>query len=418
MRFQYINKAETLHIKKGYNKMLKTRIYLDNAATTKVSDKVLEAMLPYLKEGYGNPSSIYTLGREAAIAVNNARKQVADALGCEENEVYFTSCGSESDNWAIKGTAKLMAAKGKKHIITSVFEHHAVLHPLKALEKEGFEVTYLPVYENGVVKAEDVANAIRPDTALVTIMYANNEIGTIQPIAEIGAICKEKGVIFHTDAVQAIGNVHINVKEQNIDMLSLSGHKIHAQKGCGVLYINKKYRLPNLIDGGAQERNRRAGTENVPAIVGLGVALTEAAANIDSKNAKLKPLQDKIYDAVMKIDRVHLNGDRERRMASNLNFSFEGVEGESLLLQLDLQGIAASSGSACTSGSLDPSHVLLSIGLPHEIAHGSLRISMSEYTTEEEVDALLQVLPEIIAKLRSMSPLWEHIIKGETFKIK
>ena len=293
-----------------------------------------------------------------------------------------------------------------------------MLHPLKALEKEGFEVTYLPVYENGVVKAEDVANAIRPDTALVTIMYANNEIGTIQPIAEIGAICKEKGVIFHTDAVQAIGNVHINVKEQNIDMLSLSGHKIHAQKGCGILYINKKYRLPNLIDGGAQERNRRAGTENVPAIVGLGVALTEACNNIDAKNAKLKPLQDKIYDAVMKIDRVHLNGDRDKRMASNLNFSFEGVEGESLLLQLDLQGIAASSGSACTSGSLDPSHVLLSIGLPHEIAHGSLRISMSEYTTEEEVDALLQVLPEIIAKLRSMSPLWEHIIKGETFKIK
>ena len=312
--------------------MLKTRIYLDNAATTKVSDKVLDAMLPYLKEGYGNPSSIYTLGREAAIAVNNARKQAATALGCEENEIYFTSCGSESDNWAIKGTAKMMAAKGKKHIITSVFEHHAVLHPLKALEKEGYEVTYLPVYENGVVKAEDVANAIRPDTALVTIMYANNEIGTIQPIAEIGAICKEKGVIFHTDAVQAIGNVHINVKEQNIDMLSLSGHKIHAQKGCGILYINKKYRLPNLIDGGAQERNRRAGTENVPAIVGLGVALTEACNNIDAKNAKLKPLQDKIYDAVMKIDRVHLNGDREKRMASNLNFSFEGVEGESLLL--------------------------------------------------------------------------------------
>lgn len=398
--------------------MLKTRIYLDNAATTKVSDKVLDAMLPYFKEGYGNPSSIYTLGREAAIAVNNARKQAATALGCEEDEIFFTSCGSESDNWAIKGTAKMMAAKGKKHIITSVFEHHAVLHPLKALEKEGFEVTYLPVYENGIVKAEDVANAIRPDTALVTIMYANNEIGTIQPIAEIGAICKEKGVIFHTDAVQAIGNVHINVKEQNIDMLSLSGHKIHAQKGCGILYINKKYRLPNLIDGGAQERNRRAGTENVPAIVGLGVALTEACNNIDKKNAKLKPLQDKIYDAVMKIDRVHLNGDRERRMVSNLNFSFEGIEGESLLLQLDLQGIAASSGSACTSGSLDPSHVLLSIGLPHEIAHGSLRISMSEYTTEEEVDALLQVLPEIITKLRGMSPLWEHIIKGETFKIK
>lgn len=398
--------------------MLKTTIYLDNAATTKVSDNVLNAMLPYLKEEYGNPSSIYTLGRNSAIAVNNARHQVAQALGCEDNEVYFTSCGSESDNWAIKSTAKMMAQKGKKHIITSVFEHHAVLHTLDALKKEGFEVTYLPVYSNGIVKVEDVANAIRPDTALVTIMYANNEIGTIQPIPEIGALCKEKGVIFHTDAVQAIGNVHINVKEQNIDMLSLSGHKIHAQKGCGVLYVNKKYRLPPFIDGGAQERGRRAGTENVPAIVGLGVAITDAVNGIDSKNEKLKKFSDKIYNEIMKIDRVHLNGDREKRMPSNLNFSFEGVEGESLLLQLDLQGIAASSGSACTSGSLDPSHVLLSIGLPHEVAHGSLRISMSEYTTEEEVDKLIEVLPVIVNKLRSMSPLWDHIIKGETFKIK
>lgn len=398
--------------------MLKTTIYLDNAATTKVSDNVLNAMLPYLKEEYGNPSSIYTLGRNSAIAVNKARHQVAQALGCEDSEVYFTSCGSESDNWAIKSTAKMMAQKGKKHIITSVFEHHAVLHTLDALKKEGFEVTYLPVYSNGIVKIEDVANAIRPDTALVTIMYANNEIGTIQPIPEIGALCKEKGVIFHTDAVQAIGNVHINVKEQNIDMLSLSGHKIHAQKGCGVLYVNKKYRLPPFIDGGAQERGRRAGTENVPAIVGLGVAITDAVNGVDAKNEKLKKFSDKIYNEIMKIDRVHLNGDREKRMPSNLNFSFEGVEGESLLLQLDLQGIAASSGSACTSGSLDPSHVLLSIGLPHEVAHGSLRISMSEYTTEEEIDKLIEVLPVIVNKLRSMSPLWDHIIKGETFKIK
>lgn len=398
--------------------MLKTTIYLDNAATTKVSDNVLNAMLPYLKEEYGNPSSIYTLGRNSAIAVNKARHQVAQALGCEDSEVYFTSCGSESDNWAIKSTAKMMAQKGKKHIITSVFEHHAVLHTLDALKKEGFEVTYLPVYPNGIVKVEDVANAIRPDTALVTIMYANNEIGTIQPIPEIGALCKEKGVIFHTDAVQAIGNIHINVKEQNIDMLSLSGHKIHAQKGCGVLYVNKKYRLPPFIDGGAQERGRRAGTENVPAIVGLGVAITDAVNGVDAKNEKLKKFSDKIYNEIMKIDRVHLNGDREKRMPSNLNFSFEGVEGESLLLQLDLQGIAASSGSACTSGSLDPSHVLLSIGLPHEVAHGSLRISMSEYTTEEEVDKLIEVLPVIVNKLRSMSPLWDHIIKGETFKIK
>ena len=398
--------------------MLKTTIYLDNAATTKVSDNVLNAMLPYLKEEYGNPSSIYTLGRNSAIAVNKARHQVAQALGCEDSEVYFTSCGSESDNWAIKSTAKMMAQKGKKHIITSVFEHHAVLHTLDALKKEGFEVTYLPVYSNGIVKVEDVANAIRPDTALVTIMYANNEIGTIQPIPERGALCKEKGVIFHTDAVQAIGNVHINVKEQNIDMLSLSGHKIHAQKGCGVLYVNKKYRLPPFIDGGAQERGRRAGTENVPAIVGLGVAITDAVNGVDAKNEKLKRFSDKIYNEIMKIDRVHLNGDREKRMPSNLNFSFEGVEGESLLLQLDLQGIAASSGSACTSGSLDPSHVLLSIGLPHEVAHGSLRISMSEYTTEEEIDKLIEVLPVIVNKLRSMSPLWDHIIKGETFKIK
>ena len=398
--------------------MLKTTIYLDNAATTKVSDNVLNAMLPYLKEEYGNPSSIYTLGRNSAIAVNKARHQVAQALGCEDSEVYFTSCGSESDNWAIKSTAKMMAQKGKKHIITSVFEHHAVLHTLDALKKEGFEVTYLPVYSNGIVKVEDVANAIRPDTALVTIMYANNEIGTIQPIPEIGALCKEKGVIFHTDAVQAIGNVHINVKEQNIDMLSLSGHKIHAQKGCGVLYVNKKYRLPPFIDGGAQERGRRAGTENVPAIVGLGVAITDAVNGVDTKNEKLKKFSDKIYSEIMKIDRVHLNGDREKRMPSNLNFSFEGVEGESLLLQLDLQGIAGSSGSACTSGSLDPSHVLLSIGLPHEVAHGSLRISMSEYTTEEEIDKLIEVLPVIVNKLRSMSPLWDHIIKGETFKIK
>ena len=368
--------------------MLKTTICLDNAATTKISDNVLNAMLPYLTEEYGNPSSIYTLGRNSAIAVNKARHQVAQALGCEDSEVYFTSCGSESDNWAIKSTAKMMALKGKKHIITSVFEHHAVLHTMDSLKKGGFEITYLPVYSNGIVKVEDVANAIRPDTALVTIMYAN------------------------------IGNVHINVKEQNIDMLSLSGHKIHAQKGCGVLYVNKKYRLPPLIDGGAQERGRRAGTENVPAIVGLGVAITDAVNGIDSKNEKLKKFSDRIYNEIMKIDRVHLNGDREKRMPSNLNFSFEGVEGESLLLQLDLQGIAASSGSACTSGSLDPSHVLLSIGLPHEVAHGSLRISMSEYTTEEEIDKLLEVLPVIVNKLRSMSPLWDHIVKGETFKIK
>lgn len=398
--------------------MTKTQIYLDNAATTKISDSVFNAMLPFLKEGYGNASSIYALGRESAIAISNSRKLVADALGCEPREIFFTSGGSEGDNWAIKGVAALMGAKGKKHIITTKFEHHAVLHVCESLEKQGFEITYLPVYDNGIVRVEDVKNAIREDTALVTIMYANNEIGTIQPIPEIGALCREKGVIFHTDAVQAVGNVDIDVKKQNIDILSLSGHKIHAQKGTGAIFIDKKLRLAPFIEGGAQESGRRAGTENVAGIVGLGVAITEAKAGIAEKQERLTKYKNKIIEQVMKIDRVHLNGDRDNRLCSNLNFSFEGVEGEALLLQLDLHGIAASSGSACTSGSLDPSHVLLAIGLPHEVAHGSLRISMSDMTTEAEIDKLLEVLPAIITKLRSMSPLWEHIIKGETFKIK
>lgn len=398
--------------------MTKTTVYLDNAATTKISDNVLNAMMPYLTEGYGNASSIYSLGRESAIALNKAREQAAKAFGCEQREVYFTSGGSEGDNWAIKGVARMMAAKGKKHIITSVFEHHAVLHSLDALKKEGFEVTYLPVYSNGIVKVEDLKNAIRDDTALVTIMYANNEIGTIQPIAEIGAVCKEKGVIFHTDAVQAFGNVPINVKEQNIDILSISGHKIHAMKGTGAIYINKSIRLAPYIDGGQQESGKRAGTENIAGIVGLGVAMTDAVEGLAAKNEKLKKFQIRIIDALSPIEKSHLNGDRYNRLCNNVNFSFEGCEGEALLLQLDLKGIAASSGSACTSGSLDPSHVLLAIGLPHEVAHGSLRISMSDMTTEEDVDALLNVLPDIIKKLRSMSPLWEHIQKGETFKIK
>ena len=398
--------------------MTKTTVYLDNAATTKISDNVLNAMMPYLTEGYGNASSIYSLGRESAIALNKAREQAAKAFGCEQREVYFTSGGSEGDNWAIKGVARMMAAKGKKHIITSVFEHHAVLHSLDALKKEGFDVTYLPVYSNGIVKVEDLKNAIRDDTALVTIMYANNEIGTIQPIAEIGAVCKEKGVIFHTDAVQAFGNVPINVKEQNIDILSISGHKIHAMKGTGAIYINKSIRLAPYIDGGQQESGKRAGTENIAGIVGLGVAMTDAVEGLAAKNEKLKKFQTRIIDALSPIEKSHLNGDRYNRLCNNVNFSFEGCEGEALLLQLDLKGIAASSGSACTSGSLDPSHVLLAIGLPHEVAHGSLRISMSDMTTEEDVDALLNVLPDIIKKLRSMSPLWEHIQKGETFKIK
>ncbi len=395
--------------------MEKKLIYLDNAATTRVSDEVLEAMLPWLKEGYGNASSIYALGRESAIALAKARADCAAAIGCEPREIFFTSGGSESDNWAIKSTAKMMSKKGKKHIITSAFEHHAVLHCLESLEKDGFEVTYLPVYENGVVRAEDVAAAIREDTALVTIMYANNEIGTVQPIPEIGEICRERGVYFHTDAVQAVGNVPINVREQNIDMLSLSGHKIHAMKGVGLLYVNKKIRLSPFIEGGAQESGRRAGTENIAGIVGLSTALRSAAENVEAKKQLLTPFSNKIISAFSKIESARLNGERDpnRRLCGTVNFSFVGVEGESLLLQLDLRGIAASSGSACTSGSLDPSHVLLSLGLPHEVAHGSLRISMSEYTTESEVDELIRTVPEIVEKLRKMSPLWERLKKEE-----
>lgn len=391
--------------------MLKTKIYLDNAATTKVSDRVLEAMLPYLKEQYGNPSSIYTLGREASIALTNARTRCAEVLGAKPNEIYFTSGGSESDNWAIRSAAETMKEKGKNHIVTTAFEHHAVLHTLEELEKKGFEVTYLPVYQNGIVKPEDVKNAITDKTALVTIMYANNEIGTIQPIEEIGGICREKGVLFHTDAVQAAPHLHIDVEKQKVDMLSISGHKLHAPKGVGLLYCRRGIRLKPLISGGGQERGLRAGTENLAGIVGLATALEAAKVTMDSVNEIHKKFSKQIYGSVMKIDRVRFNGDFENRIPSTLNFSFEGVEGESLLLQLDLKGIAASSGSACTSGSLDPSHVLLALGLTHEVAHGSLRISMSEYTTQEEIDTLLSVLPEIIGKLRAMSPLWERIIK-------
>lgn len=390
--------------------MLKTKIYLDNAATTKISDQVLEAMLPYLKEQYGNPSSIYTLGREASIALTNARSKCAELLGARPSEIYFTSGGSESDNWAIRSVAEAMREKGKTHIITSAFEHHAVLHTLQELEKKGFRVTYLPVYRNGIVKAEDVKAAITDKTALVTIMYANNEIGTIQPIEEIGGICREQGVLFHTDAVQAAPHLHIDVEKQNIDMLSISGHKLHAPKGVGLLYCRRGIRLNPLISGGGQERGLRAGTENLAGIVALASALEAASQTMDSVNELHKKFSRQIYDSIMKIDRVHFNGDYETRIPSTLNFSFEGVEGESLLLQLDLKGIAASSGSACTSGSLDPSHVLLALGLTHEVAHGSLRISMSQYTTQEEIDTLLSVLPEIIEKLRAMSPLWERII--------
>lgn len=388
-------------------------IYADNAATTRVSKRVLDAMMPYFAENYGNASSIYSIGRNAKKALEDARERIAKVLGAEPSEIYFTSGGSESDNWAIRGTAERLGAKGKKHIVTSAFEHHAVLHVCEYLEKNGYEVTYVPVNANGIINPEDVRKAIRPDTALVTIMYANNEIGTIQPIGEIAKICHEAGVLFHTDAVQAIGNVPINVKEQDIDMLSLSGHKIHAQKGIGVLYIKKGILIPNLIFGGGQERGKRAGTENIPAIVGLAEAMEAAVENIPAKVEKVSKMRDRLIDGILKIPRTRLNGDREKRLCGNVNVSIEGIEGESLLLMLDMKGICASSGSACTSGSLDPSHVLLALGLKHEVAHGSLRLSISEENTDEEIDYILEVIPQIVEKLRAMSPLWEKIVKEE-----
>lgn len=393
--------------------MDKKFIYCDNAATTKVSKNVLETMMPYFTEEYGNASSIYMLGQNAAKALLKAREAVAEAIGAKQHEIFFTSGGSESDNWAIKGAALNGAKNGKKHIITSVFEHHAVLHTCEFLEKQGYEVTYIPVDEKGLINPEDIKNAIREDTCLVTIMFANNEIGTIQPIAEIGEICKNKKVPFHTDAVQAVGNVEIDVKAMNIDMLSLSGHKIHAPKGVGALYVRGGLSLPNLIHGGAQEKSKRAGTENLPSIMGLAQAITDAVKNIKEKQEKVSKLRDKLIDGILKINETRLNGDREKRLCSNVNISIRGVEGESLLLSLDNEGICASSGSACTSGSLDPSHVLLSIGLPHEIAHGSLRLSISEETTEEDVDYILKVVPEVVKRLRSWSPLWERICKDE-----
>ena len=387
-------------------------VYADNAATTAVSAEVLEAMPPFYKEVYGNPSSLYSLGRDAKTALEEARARTAGCLGANANEIYFTSCGSESDNWAVKGAARAQRKKGKNHIITSAFEHHAVLHTCQALEKEGFEVTYLNVHENGIVHPDELEAAITDKTALVTIMYANNEIGTIQPIPEIGAICKKHGVLFHTDAVQAIGNVHIDVKEQNIDMLSLRGHKIHAPKGVGALYLRSGVSIENFMDGGAQERGRRAGTENVAEIVGLSVAMERACSTVDQRIARLTPMRDKLIHEILKIDRSRLNGDLEHRLPGNVSFCFQGVEGESLLLMLDMKGICASSGSACTSGSLDPSHVLLSIGLPHEVAHGSLRLSFGDDSTMEDVDYIIETLPPIIERLRAMSPLWDAIVNG------
>ena len=390
-----------------------TTIYVDNAATTKTSRTAIDAMLPYFDKIYGNPSSLHSVGQAAADVLRKAREEAAEVLGCEPSEITFTSGGSEADNQALVSAAAIGARKGKKHIISTAFEHHAVLHTLKKLEKEGFEVTLLDVHENGMVSARQVADAIREDTCLVTVMYANNEIGSIQPIAEIGAVCREKGVIFHTDAVQAVGHIHINVKEENIDMLSLSAHKFHGPKGVGLLYARRGIRLTNIIEGGAQERGKRAGTENIPGIVGMVAALKEANANIDANAAKVSALRDRLIEGLGKIPHSALNGDRTRRLPGNVSFCFEGIEGESLLLLLDAKGICASSGSACTSGSLDPSHVLLAIGRPHEVAHGSLRLTLSEENTQEEVDYIIEETTKVVKYLRELSPVWKELLSGE-----
>lgn len=389
------------------------KIYLDNAATTSLKSEVLEEMMPIFKENYGNPSSIYSIGRNARKEVEKSRQTVAEILGANPSEIFFTSGGTESDNWAIRGVAFAQLRKGKNHIITSKIEHHAVLHTVKELEKEGFEATYLDVDENGFVNPEDVKAAMTEKTALVTVMYANNEIGTIQKISEIGKVCHEKGVIFHTDAVQAVGHLEINVKEQNIDLLSLSGHKFHGPKGVGALYVKKGVRILNLMQGGAQESNKRPGTENVAGIVGLAKALEISMQNRSEKNKDLEKKRDFLITELLKIKRSRLNGDKTQRLPGNVNISFEGIEGESLLLLLDAAGICASSGSACTSGSLDPSHVLLAIGLVHEVAHGSLRLSLDESTTMEELEYTVSEIKKVVERLRSMSPLWERIMKNE-----
>ena len=388
-------------------------VYADNAATTSVSKTALDAMLPYLTENYGTPSSLYGFAHKATEAVAQARATVAACLNAEPREIYFTSGGSEADNQAIISAAKAGARKGKKHLISTKFEHHAVLHTLKKLEKEGYEVTLLDVHEDGVVRLEDVAAAIREDTALVTIMFANNEIGTVQPIKEIGALCREKGIPFHTDAVQAAGHMPIDVKEMNIDMLSISGHKFHAPKGVGVLYAKKNMPLFNLIEGGAQERGRRGGTENVAGIVALAAALKESVDNMEANTAKIIPMRDKLFAELSKIPHSKINGSLEHHVPGTVNMCFEGIEGESLLLMLDMNGICASSGSACTSGSLDPSHVLLSLGLPHEVAHGSLRLSIGEYNTMEEIDHIIEVVPRVVQYLRNMSSVWDELEKGQ-----
>ena len=389
-----------------------TTVYADNAATTQMSRAAIDAMLPYMETIYGNPSSLHSVGQQAAEALQNARERIAACLNASPREIYFTSGGSEADNQAILSAARLGARKGKKHIISTAFEHHAVLHTLKKLEKEGFEIELLPVGAIGTITAQQVKSALRADTCLVTVMYANNEIGSILPIAEIGEVCREAGVLFHPDAVQAAGHVPIDVQAQHIDMLSLSAHKFHGPKGIGVLYARQGVPLTSLIEGGAQERGKRAGTENLPAIMGMAAALEDACAHIDENARKVSALRDRLIAGLSKIPHSALNGDPVNRLPGNVSFCFEGIEGESLLLLLDAKGICASSGSACTSGSLDPSHVLLAIGRPHEVAHGSLRLSLCEWNTDEDVDRILAAVPEVVAYLREMSPMWKDLISG------
>ena len=388
-------------------------VYADNAATTAMSQVAIDAMMPYFNKIYGNPSSLHSVGQEAKEVLEAARETVASCLGCEPREIIFTSGGSEADNQAIISAARMGAKKGKKHIISTAFEHHAVLHTLQRLEKEGYEVTYLDVSNGHNITAQQVADAIREDTCLVTVMYANNEIGSVLPIPEIGAICKEKKVLFHTDAVQAVGHIHINVKEQNIDMLSLSGHKFHGPKGVGALYCRRGIALTNVIEGGAQERGKRAGTENIAGVSGMAAAMKDACDHIDENMPRVAAMRDRLIEGLSQIPHCALNGDAVNRLPGNVNFCFEGIEGESLLLLLDMKGVAASSGSACTSGSLDPSHVLLAIGRVHDVAHGSLRLSLCEYNTEEEVDHILKVVPEVVQYLRNMSPVWRDLQVGK-----
>lgn len=389
------------------------QVYADNAATTKMNTAAIDAMLPCFDSVYGNPSSLYSVGQKAKEHLENARARIAACIGAAPNEIIFTSGGSEADNQAIVSAAKIGERSGKKHIISTAFEHHAVLHTLERLGKDGFDITLLDVPENGIISPEQVKNAIRPDTCLVTVMYANNEIGTVQPVSEIGAICRDAGVLFHTDAVQAAGHLHIDVKAQSIDMLSASAHKFHGPKGIGILYAKKGIRLTSLIEGGAQERGKRAGTENVPAAVGMAAALEDMCAHTDENSALLRAMRDRLIDGLSEIPHSVLNGDRKIRLPGNVSFCFEGIEGESLLLLLDDKGISASSGSACTSGSLDPSHVLLAIGRPHEIAHGSLRLSLSEENTDKEIDYIIKSVKEVVEYLRGISPVWRDLVSGK-----